>query len=95
MPHSKQLSVLIVLSALFSLMGLHTPAWAQTGNWPSKPLRLVVPFPPGGAVDISARAIGNELTKTLGQPVTIENRAGAGGNIGAELVAREIGRAHV
>ena len=88
MPHSNQLSALIVLSALFSLVGLPTPAWAQSGNWPSKPLRLVVPFPPGGAVDISARAIGNELTKTLGQPVTIENRAGAGGNIGAELVAR-------
>ena len=88
MPHSNQLSALIVLSALFSLTGLHTPAWAQASNWPSKPLRLVVPFPPGGAVDISARAIGNELTKTLGQPVTIENRAGAGGNIGAELVAR-------
>ena len=88
MPHSNQLSALIVLSALFSLTGLHTPAWAQASNWPSKPLRLVVPFPPGGAVDISARAIGNELTKTLGQPVTIENRAGAGGNIGAELVAK-------
>ncbi len=62
------------------------PLAAQT--YPTKPIRLICPFPPAGAVDIASRAIANELTKTLGQPVTVENRPGAGGNLGAEMAAR-------
>ena len=62
------------------------PAAAQ--NFPSKPIKLICPFPPAGAVDIASRAIANELTKTLGQTVTVENRPGAGGNLGAEAAAR-------
>jgi tripartite-type tricarboxylate transporter receptor subunit TctC len=58
------------------------------GAYPSKPVRLIVPFPPGGAVDYYARAVQNRLGDTLGQPVVIENRAGAGGMIGAEVVAK-------
>ena len=61
-------------------------ALAQT--FPSKPVRLIVPFPPGGAVDYYARAVQSRLAETLGQPILIENRAGAGGMVGAELVAK-------
>ena len=60
----------------------------QAQSWPSKPVRVIVPFPPGGTTDIVARSLGVELQKMWGQPVVIENRPGAGGNIGAELVAK-------
>jgi tripartite-type tricarboxylate transporter receptor subunit TctC len=56
--------------------------------WPSRPLRLVVPWPPGGPVDVYSRAIGQALSEVLGQPVVLDNRAGAGGLIGTEHVAR-------
>ncbi len=61
-------------------------AFAQT--YPSKPVRLIVPFPPGGAVDYYARAVQGRLAETLGQPIVIENRVGAGGMVGADLVAK-------
>jgi len=57
-------------------------------SWPSKPLRLVVPFPAGGAVDLLARLISPRLGESLGQPVVVDYRAGAGGNVGADLVAK-------
>jgi len=57
-------------------------------DYPSKPVRMVVPFSPGGSTDALARIVGQKLTERSGQPVIIENRAGAGGNIGAEQVAR-------
>ncbi len=63
-------------------------AAAQAQTYPDRPIRLIAPFPAGGLADVLARAVGDEMSKTLGQPVIVENRAGAGGNIGAEAVAR-------
>ncbi|WP_424813073.1 Bug family tripartite tricarboxylate transporter substrate binding protein [Roseococcus sp. YIM B11640] len=72
---------LLALPALLS-----APALAQA--WPSRPLRIMVPFGPGGPTDTIARVLANGLTPLLGQPVVIENRGGAGGNIGTALAAR-------
>ncbi|MBM3529712.1 MAG: tripartite tricarboxylate transporter substrate binding protein [Alphaproteobacteria bacterium] len=61
---------------------------AQAQNYPDKPIRIMAPFPPGGLVDVLARALGEEMSKALGQPVIVENKPGAGGNIGAAEVAK-------
>ena len=63
------------------------PAAAQDA-WPTKPVRMIVPFAPGGTTDVIARMLGQKLSVRWGQPVVIENRAGAGGNLGADMVAK-------
>ncbi len=72
----------------FALALALTPALATAQAYPSKPIRLVVPFAPGGSTDAIARIIGQKLDEVLGQQVVIENRAGAGGNIGVDFVAK-------
>lgn len=72
-----------VLAAGASMMAW--PAWA---DWPEKTVRIVVTFPPGGASDIVARVIGDQLAKKLGQAVVVDNRPGAGGSVGGTLVAQ-------
>lgn len=71
-----------------SLAALPLPALAQDGPYPSRPIRMIVNFPPGGTTDIAARIYAERLQARLGQPVPVENRGGATGNIGAEAVAR-------
>lgn len=73
-----------VLLAL--LVGIASNAWAQ--SWPVKPVRVVVPFAPGGTVDVLTRFLGERLSTALGQPVLVDNRPGAGGNLGTEAVVR-------
>src|SRR5262245_11055238 len=63
-------------------------AVAQAQGYANRPIRMIAPFPAGGLADVLARAVGDEISKTLGQPVIVENRPGAGGNIGADVVAK-------
>jgi tripartite-type tricarboxylate transporter receptor subunit TctC len=70
------------------LAGLALATAAQAQSWPQKPVRFIVPFAPGGATDISARLLGQELSEMWGQTVVIENRGGAGGGVGAAEAAR-------
>ena len=76
------------LLMLATAMPLQTQAQAQAQAFPTKPVRIVVPQTPGGASDALARIVGQKLSEKWGQPVVIENRAGAGGNIGMDLVAK-------
>ena len=86
MTHPSRRQLLAAAAALCAVTTLPT-AWAQS-NWPTRPVRIVVPFAPGGTTDLLARALAPELSRAFGQPFTVDNRAGAGGNIGADLVAK-------
>jgi tripartite-type tricarboxylate transporter receptor subunit TctC len=76
----------LLSAGLLSLAAVTAPAWAQP--WPSKPLKVIVNFPPGGAADVIARAVSQPLAEALGQPVVVENRGGSGGNLGGDAVAK-------
>jgi tripartite-type tricarboxylate transporter receptor subunit TctC len=84
LPHRRQF--LHLAGGAATLAAVSRNAGAQT--YPTKPVRLIVPFPPGGPTDIGARLIGQALSERLGQQIVIENRAGAGGNIGTEAAVK-------
>jgi tripartite-type tricarboxylate transporter receptor subunit TctC len=77
---------LIVAAAIAAFAFCTSLAQAQT--YPSKPIKIVVPFPPGGTTDIVARMVAQRMSEAMGQPITVENRGGAGGSIGADVVAK-------
>ncbi len=70
------------------MLGAGASALCVAQEWPAKPISLIVPFPSGGTTDVLARAIGDQLSKRLGQPVIVENRPGAGATLGADYVAK-------
>jgi tripartite-type tricarboxylate transporter receptor subunit TctC len=78
----------VLAACVAALAVVVTPGAGAQAPYPNRPIRIVVPFPPGGATDILARAAGQKMTEAWGQSVVIDNRPGAGGNIGSELVAK-------
>jgi tripartite-type tricarboxylate transporter receptor subunit TctC len=76
------------MAAILAASLPHSAARAADPNFPSRPLRLIVPFPPAGAADVISRLLGEPLAKALGQPIVIENRSGGGGRIGTEAAVR-------
>ena len=77
------------------MLALTSAASLAQGSWPAKPVRIVVPFPPGGTTDVAARLLSEPLGRALGQPLIVENRAGANGNVGAAEVARSTTDGHI
>ncbi|SDC66441.1 Bug family tripartite tricarboxylate transporter substrate binding protein [Belnapia rosea] len=82
------------LLALPAVIGTLRTAQAQ-GNWPERPIRWIVNFPPGGAADTLSRILAEQIGTRLGQPIVVENRPGAGGMVGADLLAKARGDAHI
>src|SRR4051794_9083099 len=88
----RSFSTIEVLSVAAALLLVPAQAASQSGDsstgYPSRSIRLIVPFPPSGSTDLLARSLGQKLAEGLAQPVVIDNRPGAGGSIGAEAAAR-------
>jgi tripartite-type tricarboxylate transporter receptor subunit TctC len=89
MPHTLRRRHFTAFAALAAL-----PALTRAQTFPSKPIRLVVPFPPGGSTDLLARRLGEKLAASLGQPVVVENKPGAGGTTGADAVSKSAPDGH-
>jgi tripartite-type tricarboxylate transporter receptor subunit TctC len=79
--------VRLIIATAFSFMFFVAPVGAQD-KWPSKPITYIVPFAAGGTTDVLARIIGQKLSIALGQPVVVDNKPGAGGNIGSDFVSK-------
>ena len=85
----RRLRRILLLALGLGSVSFGTVMYAQSSNdWPTKPIRFVVPYPPGGPLDTMARVLAEQVKPTLGQSVIVENRPGAGGNIGADLIAK-------
>jgi tripartite-type tricarboxylate transporter receptor subunit TctC len=80
--------------ATAALLAVASP-FAGAQQWPEKPVRIIVPYAPGGTIDIIARQLGDELSRSLGQPFVVENKAGAGGIVGTEYVANQPADGHI
>jgi tripartite-type tricarboxylate transporter receptor subunit TctC len=83
-----RLALILARATLAAALCAGGVALAQSASYPSRPIKLVVPYPAGGPADLLARIVAEKITPRLGQPVVIENRSGAGGHIGGELVAK-------
>src|ERR1043165_6749744 len=85
----KHIGLTRLVCALAPLMAAG-PALAQPAetNWPSKPIRLIAPFPPASTADVIGRVFGQKMSQRLGQPVLVDNRVGASGNLGADAIAK-------
>ena len=92
-PHPRRRTVAALACAALGCAALLPLAHGQqqANTWPTKPVRIVVPFAPGGTTDILARAMAPELSRAFGQQFIVDNRAGAGGNVGADIVAKSPG----
>lgn len=86
MKHRQRTKGLLVRLVLACIVALASMAAAQ--QYPVRPVRILVPFPPGGAADTVARTIGDQLSQTLNQPIVVDNRSGAGGRLATELLAK-------
>src|SRR4051812_4665987 len=81
-------SVAAVLAVTLAAGAAQAQTDTSTGTWPDRPIRVVVPFPAGSSADVAARILGNELSARLGQQLVVDNRPGASGNIGSDVVAK-------
>ncbi len=86
-PHAPRRRALLQAGAALALCAA-APGFAQPAGWPARPISLVVPFPAGGTTDVLARALAERLSQSLGQPVVVESRPGAGATLGADFVAK-------